>query len=201
METKKYIKDIKKLEEKYNSDIQIYETQRLPLEQYLNTGASVANGDMLFFICDDVFCTMDEWDVYMSDASSDYLDEPFLIWTVGSNESWKPHPTHFGISRKWYDITEIITCHRSSDEFVQKVASLANLRSVKLLDWYVHLQRHVGGKRHVEGELEFDETADEMHHGYDGAKRSDYAWGSNSNTAHIFNEIVEKLKKWKSYEK
>lgn len=206
METKGYTKEINELAKKYNADIQTYETPRLPLEQYLNTGASVATGDVFFFIADDVFCEKEDWDLYMSDACEKYLDEPFLIWTVGINESWKPHPTHFGISKKWYDITNLITCHRSSDECVRDLALEANLRTIKLLDWYVHKQRHVGGKKRVEGALEFDETSQELHYGYDGIKPSmsrhvDFDDNPQVGTKTLFENIVGKLKNWKSYVK
>jgi glycosyltransferase involved in cell wall biosynthesis len=211
METKEYKDDILKMGKKYDVNIELYETPRIPLEQYLNTGATVATGDVLFFIADDVFCDKNGWDTLMSEACEKYLDEPFLIWTVGKNESWKPFPTHFGLSRKWVDIAEMVTCHRSSDEFVKDIAELANLRTIKMLDWYIHRQRQFGGKKRLEGALEFDETAQEMYHGYDGRKPSmsiknpkghldfDEVSGTIS-TKELFEDIAEKLKNWKSYD-
>ena len=56
METKEYKDTIVKMGKKYDVDIELYETPRIPFEQYLNTGATVATGDVLFFIADDVFC-------------------------------------------------------------------------------------------------------------------------------------------------
>ena len=209
METKGYTKEINELAKKYNADIQTYETPRLPLEQYLNTGASVATGDVFFFIADDVFCEKEDWDLYMSDACEKYLDEPFLIWTVGINESWKPHPTHFGISKKWYEIANLITCHRSSDECVRDLALEANLRTIKLLDWYMHKQRHKKGTTHriLEGALEYDQVSFELANGYEGMKPSmsrKVDVGSNSNqigTKQLYEQAIEKLKNWRSYEK
>ena len=78
METKEYKDDILKMGKKYDVNIELYETPRIPFEQYLNTGATVATGDILFFIADDVFCDKNGWDTLMSEACEKYLDEQFF---------------------------------------------------------------------------------------------------------------------------
>jgi|ETNvirenome_6_85_1030632.scaffolds.fasta_scaffold00596_13 glycosyltransferase involved in cell wall biosynthesis len=202
LETKKNLQEIKNMSKKYNVDIQIFETPRIPLEQYLNTGATVATGDIIFFIADDVFCEKANWDKFMSDACEEYLNEPFLIWTVGSNEDWKKDefPTHFGISKKWYDIAELVTCHRSSDECIRDLAMEANLRVIKLFDWYLHKQRihpNVNKKIPV-GALEPDKTTEDIAFGYQNQQPS---MDRHKTTGDIFDNIVDKLKNWKSDDK